>query len=224
MKFSKKTVHSLLIGTIFTVAMAYVEATIVVYLRNIYYPQGFHFPLAEVSWFIVLVEAGREAATIIMLYAVARMLAAKSREILFYFFYAFGIWDIFYYAWLKILLNWPSSLLQWDVLFLIPLPWIGPVLAPLLVSLGLIGSSLVMLYYESSDHPLRFKLWEIVSEITAALLIIISFLTETRTIISARVPQNYYWWLFAAGYIPGIFIFVRKIYLHHRNLEKPATG
>src|SRR5205814_8206179 len=51
------------------------------------------------------------------------------------FLYVFGIWDIAYYAWLKLLLGWPTQWLEWDVLFLIPWPWLGPWLAPALVSL-----------------------------------------------------------------------------------------
>ena len=57
---------------------------------------------------------------------------------------AFGVWDIFYYAFLRLIVGWPQSLWDWDVLFLIPLPWWGPVLAPVAIAVLLIvGATLV---------------------------------------------------------------------------------
>ena len=50
------------------------------------------------------------------------------------FVVVFGVWDIFYYVFLRVLVTWPASLLDWDILFLIPLPWVGPVLAPVLIA------------------------------------------------------------------------------------------
>jgi hypothetical protein len=44
------------------------------------------------------------------------------------------MWDIGYYVWLKVLIDWPASLLSLDTLFLIPLTWWGPVLAPMLIA------------------------------------------------------------------------------------------
>jgi hypothetical protein len=51
---------------------------------------------------------------------------------------AFGIWDILYYVFLRMMSGWPRSLLDWDVLFLLPLPWWGPVLAPVTIALLMI--------------------------------------------------------------------------------------
>jgi len=217
MLFSRKTLQSLILSAAFAIAMAYLEAAVVVYLRKIYYPDGFHFPLVDVSRSILLIEIGREVATIIMLYAAAKMLAVKRQELISYFLYTFGIWDIFYYVWLKILLNWPSSLLDWDVLFLIPLPWLGPILAPLLISLSFITASLVILRYESTEHPLRFNNWEIVCVIISAVVIIISFLTELKSIILVQPPQHYHWFIFTAGLALSLVIFIRKIVLHRPN-------
>src|SRR6185295_1640743 len=50
----------------------------------------------------------------------------------------FGAWDLAYYAGLYVALGWPPSLLTWDVLFLIPVPWTAPVLYPALVSVVLV--------------------------------------------------------------------------------------
>src|SRR4029078_133153 len=130
--------------TIFAVAMAYVESAVVVYLRAIYYPHGFPFPLVPTSAGMIAIEMGREIATLIMLLGVA-VLAGKDRsDRLLVFCVTFGIWDVFYYVWLWFFLRWPPSLLTWDILFLIPVPWIGPVLAPVIVSVVMIVGGLGM--------------------------------------------------------------------------------
>src|SRR5207245_5898399 len=51
---------------------------------------------------------------------------------------AFGVWDILYYVFLKAICDWPTSLFDWDILFLLPLPWWGPVLAPICIALLMI--------------------------------------------------------------------------------------
>ncbi|MBK6833902.1 MAG: hypothetical protein IPG89_06345 [Bacteroidetes bacterium] len=61
----------------------------------------------------------------------AGIIAGKTRLTRFaYFIIAFAIWDIFYYVFLYVLLQWPESLFTWDILFLVPVPWTGPVIAP----------------------------------------------------------------------------------------------
>ena len=105
---------------IFSLAMGILEAIVVVYLRAIYYPQGFEFPLSSISPQMLYVEFLREIATIIMLVTLAAIAGKNSLQKLSYFLYSFAIWDISYYVWLKRLLNWPPSFLTWDLLFLIP--------------------------------------------------------------------------------------------------------
>jgi hypothetical protein len=39
---------------------------------------------------------------------------------------------------LRVMCGWPASLLDWDVLFLLPLPWWGPVLAPVSIAVLMI--------------------------------------------------------------------------------------
>ncbi|MGE5856672.1 MAG: hypothetical protein ACM34C_08935, partial [Syntrophaceae bacterium] len=59
---------------VFAIAFAYVESAVVVYLRRIYFDGAFGFPIATV-WengrrvldALILVEMGREAATVVML-------------------------------------------------------------------------------------------------------------------------------------------------------------
>lgn len=137
--------------SVFFIAMAYLESAVVVYLRALYYPEGFDFPLATMSPALVTTEVWREVATMIMLLVPGALVARSALERFAWFCFGFGVWDIFYYVWLKVLLDWPSSFGSRDLLFLIPVPWVGPVWAPCVVSLGLIGLALVLLYGRSKQ-------------------------------------------------------------------------
>ncbi len=86
--------------------MGFLEAIVVVYLRQIYHPQGFDFPLGAVSPIMLSFEWLREIATIVMLVALAALAATNFLQKFCYFLYSFAVWDIFYYLGLKLLLDW----------------------------------------------------------------------------------------------------------------------
>jgi hypothetical protein len=129
----------------FAVGMAWVEAACVYYLRVMvdriepYQPD----PL-PIRGILGEVELVREGATLLML-AMIGMLAGRTwRARMGYAAIAFGFWDILYYVFLRIMSGWPASLLDWDILFLLPLPWWGPVLAPICIaSLMIVWGTLV---------------------------------------------------------------------------------
>ena len=132
-----------LIVFIFSIAFAYIESAVVVYLREIFYPDGFVFPLTDFGlgrlWKrLLLTEVGREFATIILIFTGAWLFGCNRRQRWAYFLIVFAIWDIFYYIWLKVLIGWPVSIMDWDILFLIPVVWASPVLAPVIVSFMLV--------------------------------------------------------------------------------------
>mgnify|MGYP001220180967 CR=1 FL=1 len=131
---------------LFAVAMALLESAVVVYLRALYYPDGFSFPLGPIAPAIVATEIGRELATLAMLLAPGAMVTRSALQRFAWFALCFGIWDILYYVFLRILIGWPTSLAEWDLLFLVPLPWVGPVWAPILVSAGLILLAVLILH------------------------------------------------------------------------------
>ena len=134
---------------VFGLAMGYLEAVVVVYLREIYYPGGFSFPLVPISARDLWVETGREAATLVML-LMAGMLSGKSARARFAFFLlVFAVWDIAYYLFLKLILGWPAGPAVEDILFLIPVPWVGPVWAPVVLSVSMIVLSVVILRGEA---------------------------------------------------------------------------
>lgn len=132
--------------------MAWVESSVVLYLRTLidrvqpYQPN----PLPEFRGF-ELAEIVRELATMIMLGTVGWLAGRTLRSRIGYSLIAFGIWDILYYAFLKILCGWPASLLDWDLLFLIPLPWWGPVIAPMLIAALMIFWGALASQFERSD-------------------------------------------------------------------------
>jgi hypothetical protein len=129
-----------LIVVLFAVAMAWFEAATVYYLRVMvgrvdpYQPN----PL-PMEGIVEPVELAREAATLVMLAATGALAGRNVRTRLGYAAIAFGVWDVFYYVFLKCISGWPTSLFDWDILFLLPLPWWGPVLAPVCIALLMIA-------------------------------------------------------------------------------------
>ena len=127
------------IVVVFAVAMAWLEAACVYYLRVLvdrvtpYQPNPLPFRglLGEV-------ELVREAATLVMLLTLGMLAGRTWRARLGYAAVAFGVWDIFYYVFLRLMSGWPQSAFDWDILFLLPLPWWGPVLAPVCIAVLMI--------------------------------------------------------------------------------------
>ena len=185
----------------YAVAMAAVESAVVVYLRALHAGDA---PLSvlqyELPTRLILIEVGREVATVVMILAVAVLAARARREVFLYFALMFGIWDIFYYVWLWVFIGWPPSLLTWDILFLIPVPWVGPVLAPVVVSLCLIAGSVWLLARPELRLP-RLA-WGLA--ILGAVLIILSFAVDFRYALARTDPPRFRWELFGAGLIVAI--------------------
>lgn len=121
---------------VFAIAMAWLEAASVLYIRALvdridpYQPSPLPF-----NDTIGNVELWREAATLIMIATVGLLAGRTWRRRAGYAALAFGVWDILYYVFLRLISGWPRSLMDWDILFLLPLPWWGPVLAPVCIAL-----------------------------------------------------------------------------------------
>jgi len=208
---SKFPAVKLLVIIIFSITMAFMEAAIVVYLRQLYYPGGFSFPLKIIPLKIYLVEISREAATLIMLAAVGWFSAKSFLSRFAGFVMAFGIWDIFYYVFLKIILNWPAGMMDWDILFLIPLPWVGPVLAPVIVSMALIGGGIIIWLRQSQGQQIVPRAWHWALEILAGFIIIGSFLTNAKLVMHQGIPVHFHWELFFVGMILGIGVLFMRL-------------
>jgi hypothetical protein len=193
------------IVVLYAAAMGMLEAAVVVYLRHIYYPNGFGFPLVPMDPTTLRVEVIREAMTIVMLVCVAMLAAERAWPRLMAFIVAFGVWDIIYYAGLKALLDWPASWLDPDILFLIPSVWVGPVLAPVLVSALWIAAGLAL-----HRRPLRMRPADWIGAIAAAAIVVASFCTP----LGDPEHPRFAWGLFALGFVIGSLTLIR---LHLRR-------
>jgi hypothetical protein len=225
---SSRLKTSLVWLALFSIAMGYLESSVVIYLRQLYYPEGFNFPLKQLSCKITLTEIGREAATMIMLAAVAWIAGEKFWQRLALFFFCFATWDIFYYVFLKILSGWPESLFTWDILFLIPLVWSGPVIAPVIVSITMMVIAVIILFNHDSIADRRVLSFSNLLVTGGILLVFFSFIFDflkfaisrrdlheillsnlNSVLIQQYVPVSFNWFLFIAGellLITGVLI------------------
>ena len=198
------------------VGLGYIEGAVVVYLREIFHPDGFAFPLASFGLTgeahrLLLTEVGREAATIVVISSACLVAGRNQRQRLACFLMIFSVWDIFYYVWLKVLIGWPATVLDWDVLFLIPVPWAGPVLAPVLVSIVMLIFAGMILYRDYFDKPIRAGVWDWAGFSLAGVIIIVSFCIAGRYIQSQDYAEYFSWVLFGAGLLGAAAVFTKCV-------------
>jgi hypothetical protein len=123
----------------FAIAMAWVEAASVFYIRALVDRiEPYQANPLPINPAVGNVELWREASTLVMLATLGALAGRTWRHRAGYAAIAFGSWDIFYYVFLRLITGWPRTLLDWDILFLLPLPWWGPVLAPVSIALVMI--------------------------------------------------------------------------------------
>lgn len=188
--------------TLFGSAFGVIEGCVVVYLRELYYPQGFVIGPRIMDQHIMVTEIFRELATLLLLLSVAMLAVKGGLRRLAVFAFCFGVWDIVYYIVLKVVLDWPDSLLTWDILFLLPVIWSSPILAPMLVSAALIGASVVMLSIENDLPQLTWLDWLI--ETGTGILILTCFMWNAPLIMRGGMPTHFSWWLFGIGLFGGL--------------------
>lgn len=226
--------------TFFSIAMAFVESAVVVYLRALYYPAGFEFPLAAMEGAVVITELWRELATMVMLLSVSVIAGKTLSQRFAYFIYCFGLWDIFYYVFLYLLLGWPASLLTWDILFLLPVTWVGPVLAPILVSLTMIAIAMLVLIREKQNQPVRFtaRVWILL--LAGAAVVFTAFILDyTQYVLDQYsvkelwnlsgdalfdatyqyIPKKFNWYIFLTG---ELLIILGAISMISKKKEMPG--
>jgi hypothetical protein len=175
--------------TLFAVAMAYLESAIVVYLRALVYPGGFGFPLIMVDIRIIVTEVLREVATIVMLLAVSIITGRYFTEKFAWFIYCFGVWDIFYYVFLKLILGWPESLMTWDVLFFVPVTWVGPVITPVIASLTMILLSGFIIFFSAYNIRITIKGREWALLIGGSLILFVAWSWDYSAFILRKISD-----------------------------------
>ena len=162
--------------------MGFMEAAIVVYLRKLYFPGGFSFPLAIPDEpLVIYAELVRELATVVILLTLAWIAGKTFLQRFGWFLISFALWDIFYYVGLKAFLNWPVSLFTWDVLYLIPVTWVGPVLAPVLSSVLMILLGFAFLNVDSKGGEIRPLEWILIY--VGAFIIFLTFIWDFSVMI-----------------------------------------
>lgn len=235
----KKTYKTIYWVTLFAIAMGMFECIVVVYLREMFYKSGFAFPLKPMPAFLGKIEVFREAATIIMLIACGNLAGNSRLQRFAYFALAFAIWDLFYYIFLYIFISWPQSLFTWDILFLIPVPWVGPVWAPCLICLIMISGSLHIIHQTTtkSNYTINGFQWSIM--IGGALLCIVAFMWDYLRFKSGQyqpwnifstnelfkeletyIPQSFNHLLFFTGFL----FMTASLFFNGKNLKSVETA
>lgn len=207
---------------LFGISFGYVEAAVVAYLRAIYdpirqqlhpeRPKGELFPLitprqleatGSANTRRLIIELGREAATLFMLAGAGLAVARNPQQWVAASLIAFGLWDIFFYAFLRVMIDWPASLLTWDILFLLPVPWVGPVIAPILVSISMIACGVVVLRRHVFFRPMH---WAAI--LAGGFIIIVAFCWDFQNTSAGGWPNPFHWLLFAIGETIGLGGFI----------------
>ncbi len=214
--------------TFYSIAMGFLESAVVIYLRQLLYPgpDGFTFPLRPMHHNLALVEVSREAATIVMLMAIGAVAGKSKAEKFAWFLYSFAIWDIFYYVFLYVFLGWPQNLMTWDILFLIPVPWVGPVLSPVIIDIVMILFALTIVRYSIKKSQVALRLSETLMLLTGGFIVVCSFtydyvvqywpqlyrqISGGRSLLSEMYnysPAWFNWYLFSFGALIMIFSYI----------------
>ncbi|MEX0889442.1 MAG: hypothetical protein WD062_06470 [Chloroflexota bacterium] len=185
----------------FGLAMGYLEATVVVYLRAALDIVPGAIPAHDAATFgtFEAIEIARELATLVMIAAVGWLAGRSPLERLAWTAVVFGTWDVAYYLGLRLTVGWPPSLAAWDVLFLVPMPWVGPVWAPILASTGLVGFGLVAADRLRAGRPIAVSPWRVLGALAGGGLVIASFLADAERVLAGGGGAWSSWPLFAAG-------------------------
>ena len=198
---SRGTFRSTAVAVVaFGVAMGYLEAAVVVYLRSAIETGAVvasHDP-ATFGTFEAM-EIARELATLVMIAAVGWLAGRTRLERLAWAAVVFGTWDIVYYLGLRLAIGWPPSFDTWDVLFLVPVPWVGPVWAPIVVSAALVAFGLVAARRLRAGRPVVVGPVRALAALAGGGLVIASFLVDTSRVMAGEAFAWTGWPLFAAG-------------------------
>jgi hypothetical protein len=220
---------------VFALAMAWVESSLVYYLRTMldriepYQPN----PL-PISAGFAKAELVREAATLVMLATVGWLAGRNARARFGYFVLAFGVWDIGYYVFLRPLTGWPRTLLDWDVLFLIPLPWWGPVLAPCLIAVMMILFGTLATQFahrDSASWPRRASVAACVAGIVLALYVFmadaIGVAAEGEIALRQMLPMRFNWPLFGVALLllaAPVLDVARQLVVSRKMMASAGSG
>lgn len=220
MKNSLQVKRILWVG-VFAIAMAFLEAAVVVYLRRVYGITDLMLSVPPFDPRIGAIEFGRELSTLVMLLSVGIVAGQNLQSRLGVAIFAFGLWDVFYYIWLRVFIGWPSSLLDPDLLFLIPLPWWGPVLSPVLIALLMVVVGVLLSLSEEIQIILCFTRINLAILLVGMLVVLYTFMADALTLLPADAQtlsqvklSRFNWPVYIIGYVIGLVGIWRS--LHRR--------
>ncbi|MFC1839106.1 hypothetical protein ACFL1N_05990 [Thermodesulfobacteriota bacterium] len=231
---SKETLWRWIWVVIFAIGFAWVESALVVYLREIFYDGSSIFPLV-IEWKngkyvphpLANIELVREFATMVMLTAIACASGRTGWQKFSFFMISFGVWDIFYYIWLWAMISWPESLMTWDILFLLPLPWVGPVITPVLIACAMTAAGTLIIYFEEKGFIIRFYWYDWLIVLGCGLLMIVAFCWDWKNIAQlpgdisrTGIPNPFLWELYLPSYLLSVIYFSIRLWQNvKRNKE-----
>jgi hypothetical protein len=216
---------------IFAIAFACIESAVVVYLREIFYEGNSIFPIS-VNWengeyvgnYLTRIELVREFATIVMLISVGWAAGRTQWQKFCFFMVAFGVWDIFYYIWLRVMIGWPESIMTWDILFLLPLPWVGPVITPVLIAFAMTAAGTLIIFLEERGYKIRFYRYDWVMVMGCGLLMIVAFCWDWKNIVQlpgdpkrTGIPNPFFWVLYLFSFLISVIYFLLRL---KHNIKK----
>ncbi|MCI0584961.1 MAG: hypothetical protein L0227_19065 [Chloroflexi bacterium] len=198
-----RSVRSIAVAVIvFGIAMGYLEGAVVAYLRAAI-DAGLSTPDFDEAAFrpFLAIEVARELATLVMIAAVGWLAGRTRLERLAWAAVVFGAWDIVYYVALRLAIGWPAALTDWDVLFLIPGAWVGPVWAPVVVSLALIGFGLAAARHLRRGGAIAVGPVGASVALAGGVVVVASFLVDSARVMAGDAGPWTGWPLFWLGMV-----------------------
>ena len=214
----KRSLNKIIWVSVFSIAMAYLESAVVVYLRRVYGITDLIFQIPPFDQQIAAIEIGRELATLVMLLCIGWIAGKTFQARVGFTFITFGLWDIFYYIWLRVLIGWPQSVLEPDLLFLLPLPWWGPVLSPVLIALLMVTGGVIAVIKTEKNQALHIDVWFWVCLITGVLILLYTFMADAlralpadASTLSGLKPSQFNWPVYFLGFGLGVIALWRMM-------------
>ena len=188
----------------FAIAMAWLEAASVLYIRTLVGRiEPYQANPLPISGLLGNVELWREAATLVMIATLGVLAGRTWRHRAGYAAIVFGTWDIAYYVFLHLISGWPKTLFDWDILFLLPLPWWGPVIAPVSIAVVLVlwGTLATQSDAPGTDARWAWGLASVGSTLALAVFMVDAWraLPNGRDAVLRVLPTAFNWPLFSVA-------------------------
>jgi hypothetical protein len=202
--FSERTRWAIVVA--FAIAMAWLEAATVFYIRALVgRVEPYQTNPLPMNSALGTVELWREAATLVMIATMGLLAGSTWRRRAGYAAIAFGTWDVFYYVFLHLISGWPRTVLDWDILFLLPLPWWGPVLAPVGIAAVMIFWGTLVIQADDGEASVRWP-WAL-GWCGIALALAVFTIDAWRALPGGReavlqvLPTKFNWTLFSVALV-----------------------